>query len=139
MADYKDVLGELFGKVRDVADSTGVRGVYEQGLDRARNYGRIAKLSVGINAQSDELDKVYREIGKLYFDSCEGAGEGLFAPLFDQVKAIREAIQAKAEEINGIKASMEAEKTVRDEAAGVEEEISSFDDVVDATTEDGIQ
>ena len=118
-------------------------GVYAMGVERAKAYGRITRLSVGAGAQADELDKVFREIGRLYYEQNAGHAAGLFVPLFDQVKAIRRAHPGEnAEEIKAIKAiSCECKdkgpSTTR--PTGWKKRSPSFDDVVDATTEDGIQ
>ena len=69
MADYKDIIAGTFnalsGKVKEVAQSGTVRGIYEQGASRAKAFGQLAKLSLSINGDTEELKRVYIEIGKL--------------------------------------------------------------------------
>ena len=85
MADWKDMLAGTLGALQDKArelresdaveqvrrkldeatEGTVVRSVYEQGAARTKIYAKIAKLSLGVNGQTEELKKVYAEIGKL--------------------------------------------------------------------------
>ena len=137
MADYKDIikctLSSIAGKVKEVAESGTVRDIYDKGTSRAKSYTRIAKLTLEMNGESEELKRVYTEIGKLYYEQAKDAPEGFFAPLFSQVKEISDSILAKEEEINAMKAEFEAECAAKD----IDVEIGEFDDIVDATASDG--
>ncbi len=139
MADYRDIISgtisNLVGKVKEVAESGTVRNIYEQGSSRAKAYGRIAKLTLEMNGESEELKRVYTEIGKLYYEQAKDAPEGFFAPLFAQAEEITGSILAKEEEINSMKAAFEAESAGND--ADIDVEITEFEDVVDATENDG--
>ena len=137
MADYKDIikgtLSSIAGKVKEVAESGTVRDIYDKGASRAKSYTRIAKLTLEMNGESEELKRVYTEIGKLYYEQAKDAPEGFFAPLFSQVKEISDSILAKEEEINAMKAEFEAECAAKD----IDVEIGEFDDIVDATASGG--
>ena len=137
MADYKDIikgtLSSIAGKVKEVAESGTVRDIYDKGASRAKSYTRSAKLTLEMNGESEELKRVYTEIGKLYYEQAKDAPEGFFAPLFSQVKEISDSILAKEEEINAMKAEFEAECAAKD----IDVEIGEFDDIVDATASDG--
>ena len=61
MADYKDIFGRLAGKVREAADSSGVLDIYAQGTERAKALGQIAKLSIELKNEHDELQRPFRE------------------------------------------------------------------------------
>ena len=126
MADYKSIitgaLSNVVGKVKEVANKEAVRELYEQGATRAKSYGRIAKLTLEVNTEGENLKRVYTEIGKLYFEQAKDAPEGYFAPLFAQAEEISASIAAKGAEIDALKASME-------EGADVEVE---FEEVVEA-------
>lgn len=136
MADYKDIitgtLKNLAGKVKDVAESSTVRGLYEHGAERAKSYGAIAKLSLEISGDTEELRRAYTEIGKLYFEQARENPEGFFAPLFAQVEEINARIHANEDAINEIKAQIEAENE-----ADINVEFGDFEDVVDSTAADG--
>jgi len=140
MADYKDIiagtLNVLAGKVKEavntVSESMGengsVREVYEAGAGRAKAYARMAKLSLELNGEREELKRVYTEIGKLYYDAAKDAPEGFFASLFAQVDEINARIQAKSDEIDEIKAEVVP--------GDIDVEISEFDDVVSESEND---
>lgn len=136
MADYKDIitgtLKNLAGKVKDVAESSTVRGIYEHGAERAKSYGAIAKLTLEISGDTEELRRAYTEIGKLYFEQARENPEGFFAPLFAQVEEINVRIHANEDAINEIKVQIEAENE-----ADINVEFGDFEDVVDSTAADG--
>ncbi len=136
MADYKEILNggihNFVDKLKETAETTGVRGVYVQGAERAKTYARIAKLTVEQNSDNAELGRVYTEIGRLYYKQARYAPTGVFVPLFEQ-----------AERITGVIREREAEIAALRSAAGssdkdLEVEITSFEDVVNATEEDGV-
>ena len=154
MADYKDIISgtlsslmdkakELAGsesvtrfrdRVRETAETNGIKGVYDQGTSRAKIYGRIAKLSLEMNGQHQELNRVFTEIGKLCYEQYRDNPEGFFAPLFAQAGELGQAIRAKQAEIDALKAELaEAAKGESD----IDVEIGDFEDIVAATEEDG--
>ncbi len=142
MADYKDIIAgtinSIVGKVKEGAESGAVRDIYENGANRAKSYGRIAKLALELNGENEELKRVYTEIGRLYYEQAKDAPEGFFAPLFAQAEEICGRIAAKEDEINSLKADVAA-ATGCDEA-DIDVEIGEFDDfdnIVDATEDDG--
>ena len=154
MADYKDfitgTLGSLAGKakelaesesvlrfrdkIRETAEANGVKGIYDQGPSRAKNYGRIAKLTREMNSQHQELNRVYAEIGKLCYEQYRNNPEGCFAPLFSQVSALSQSIRAKQDEIDALKEEIRASAQGE---ADIDVEIGDFEDIVAATEEDG--
>ena len=143
MSDYKNMiagtLSSLMGKAKDAMESSGVRGVYQQGASRAKSYGRIAKLTLEMNGHADELSKVYTEIGKLYFDQNRTSPEGFFAPLFAQAETLQAAMRDKEAEIAALKEELAIDKAEEGEEPDIEVEISEFEDIVNATEEDGKQ
>ena len=80
MSDTMDkltgTLGELLKKAKEVGaqavetvDKNGtVREAYARGTERTKTYAKIAKLTLELNGESDELRRIYTEIGKLYFE-----------------------------------------------------------------------
>ncbi len=149
MADYKDMLGRVADKAKELAGSEsvgrvvdrlretaangGVREIYSQGANRAKMYGRIARLTLERNGDNTELGRVYAEIGRLYFEQHRDDPEGAFAPLFAQAKALTDRILAKEEEIEALRAEAGSAKGEPD----IEVEIADFEAVVDATEADG--
>ena len=133
MASYKDIitgtLNNIAGKVKEAAESGAIRDIYEHGASRAKSYGQIAKLSLEINGDSEELKKVYAEIGRLYYDQAKEAPEGYFAPLFEQAGALIAGINDKQAQIQAMKEEFEAENAPAVDA--------DFESVVDETEDDG--
>lgn len=137
MSNYKDIItgtiNNLVDKAKNVAESGTVRGIYEQGASRAKAYSRIAKLTLEMNGDTEELRRVYTEIGKLYFEQARENPEGFFAPLFQQAEELAGRIEIKEGEINAIKADIEAQSA----AADIDVEIGDFEEVVSSTENDG--
>ncbi len=134
MADYMEFLGALVNKAKDAVENSGVKEVYQQGADRAKAYSRIARLTLSMNSQADELKKVYTEIGKLYFEQNREKPEGVFAPLFAQAGTLMAELRAKEKEVQELKEELSAEKDIEVE---ISEDIDDFDAVVDATENEG--
>ena len=136
MADYKEMLTgaikNIAGIVKDAAEATGVKEVYEQGIERTKSYGAIAKLTVRINNDEEELKRVYQEIGRLYYEDHKDDPEGFYASLFSQVDALTGAINEKREEIESLKSSIESSTK-----SDIDVEIGEFEDVVNSTEADG--
>ena len=139
MASYKDILGgtlrSLGDKVKEVSEAGGVKEIYTRGAERAKSYARAAKLSLEINGETEELRKIYTEIGKLYFDQNREAPGALFAGLFAQAEEIRGRLADKEAEIRGMRESFEAEQA--EKSGELEVEIGEFEDIVNATETDG--
>ena len=135
MSSYKDILTDALdsigSKVKEVTESGAVRGIYEQGADRMKNVARAAKLTVESSRDSDELKKVYTEIGKLCFEENRTAPGPLYAGLFAQAEELLASLQSKREELGAMKADYEAAR------GDIEVEIGDFEDIVNATENEG--
>lgn len=129
-------LGELMKKAKEVGgqamnavDKNGtVRGVYAKGTERTKAYARIARLTLALNGENEELKKIYTEIGRLYFEQQQGSAGGFFAPLFAQAGETTENIRSIETEIEALKEKIAEESGERD----IEVEIGAFDDIVSA-------
>lgn len=136
MADYKDIISgtlkNIAGKVKEVADSGTVRNIYEQGTERAKSYANIAKLTLELNGDTEELKRVYTEIGKLYYEENRENPEGFFTALFAQVEEINARIREKEDIISEFRASAETAKR-----PDIDVEVGEFEEVVDSTEADG--
>ena len=103
---------------------------------------KAASVPVPLAAPPDykELERVFSEIGKLYYEQTSSSPEGFFAPLFEQVEAIRTSIAAKEAEIEAYKSSFETQQaaagTAPDEA-DLNTRIDDFESIVDQTENDG--
>ena len=156
MSDTMDkltsTLGELMKKAKEVGGQTldavdkngAVRGAYQRGSERTKAYARIAKLTLAVNGENEELKKIYTEIGKLYFEQQQGTANGFFAPLFAQAKErtangffapLFAQAKERAENIRAIEAEIDSLREKIAEESGekdIEVEIGAFDDIVSA-------
>ena len=137
MADYKELLGSLVNKAKDVMDSSGVAEVYQKGASRTRAYSRIARLTLDMNGQAEELRKVYTEIGKLYFEQAREEPQGFFAPLFAQAGKLLDELKTKETELEELKAGLREDKPEKDIEVEITEDIQDFVAVVTATETEG--
>ncbi len=136
MEKIAGTLGDLVKKAKELSlqaveavDRDGtVRSVYARGAERTKAYAKLARLNVELNRQSEELRRIYTEIGKLYFEQERGRAEGIFAPLFAQAETTASALRRLSDEIEEIK----AETLTPDAGKDIEVEIGAFDDVVSA-------
>ncbi len=149
MADYKEILSGIVGKakefaasdtvtglvdkVKSAAEESGVAKVYEDGANRTKAYAKIAKLTLEVNGAHEELNRVYAEIGKLYYEQLKDAPEGYFAPLFAQAQALRGGIEEKEAAVQALKDGLGAAKA----APAEDVEIADFEQIVDATEDEG--
>lgn len=140
MADIKNIItgtiNNIVGKVKEVADNTDVKetvkDIYEQGSSKVKAYSQIAKLSLELTGDKDELKKLYTEIGRLYFEETQEP-DSFFAPLFDQARSVYQRIAEKEELIAALKAAeceCDEEECVCEE--DLEVEICEFEEVVEA-------
>lgn len=124
-------INNIVGKVKDVAESTDVKetvkDIYEQGSNKAKSYGQIAKLSLELVGDKEELKKLYTEIGRLYFEETETPDE-FFAPIFEQAREVANRIKDKEDIIAALKATEEE----AEEAGDIEVEVCEFEEVVEA-------
>ena len=139
---------DTVGKVKAAAEGSTVKEVCDQGANRVKSYGRIAKLSLEMNGDYEELKRVYTEIGKLCYDQFKDAPEGFFAPLFAQVEEISARIERSEAEIEAMKAEAGCQEepdisveivadSVEDAAEEFKAAAEEFQNVVDATESEG--
>ena len=139
---------DTVGKVKAAAEGSTVKEVCDQGANRVKSYGRIAKLSLEMNGDYEELKRVYTEIGKLCYDQFKDAPEGFFAPLFAQVEEISARIERSEAEIEAMKAEVGCQEepdisveivadSVEDAAEEFKAAAEEFQNVVDATETEG--
>lgn len=139
---------DTVGKVKAAAEGSTVKEVCDQGANRVKSYGRIAKLSLEMNGDYEELKRVYTEIGKLCYDQFKDAPEGFFAPLFAQVEEISARIERSEAEIEAMKAEAGCQEepdisveivadSVEDAAEEFKAAAEEFQNVVDATENEG--
>ena len=124
-------------KVKDAAVSTGLKDVYEKSAERAKSFGSATKLTVELNRDHKELERIFSEIGKLYYEQCSGLGDGFFAPLFEQAEKMKEAIREKERKIEEYKASFGGSGMDAAEKEELNGDIADFESIVNQTENDG--
>jgi len=126
-----DKVQNIVNKVVSATEGTAVREICEQGAGVAKTYGSIAKLSLEIAGDKEELKRVYSEIGELYYEQAKDAPEGFFTALFAQAAAIKKDIAEREEYI----ATLKTEVAPAD--ADIDVEIAEFEEVVEETAAEG--
>ena len=136
MANYKDILNgtlrNLSDKAKKLSEPGGVKALYDRGAERAKSYARAAKLSLEINGEGEELRKVYTEIGKLFYEQNAAAPGAIYAGLFSRADELRASLREKEEELHGLSEVFESDKD-----GDLPTEIGDFEDIVNATEQDG--
>lgn len=131
MSNYLDTINSLVGRARELAESGAVRDVYEKGVSRTKSYARMAKLALSIKEDSDALQKLYAEIGRLFVEQNPIAPDAAYTDLFARAQGLRGLIEQKRREMDDLKAD------VGTDGGDIEVEIGSFEDIVNATEDEG--
>jgi len=131
MSNYLDTINKLVGRARELAGSGAVRDVYEKGVSRTKSYARMAKLALSIKEDSDALQKLYAEIGRLFVEQNPIAPDAAYTDLFARAQGLRGLIEQKRREMDDLKAD------VGTDGGDIEVEIGSFEDIVNATEDEG--
>ena len=131
MSNYLDTINNLVGRARELAESGAVRDVYEKGVSRTKSYARMAKLALSIKEDSDALQKLYAEIGRLFVEQNPIAPDEAYTDLFARAQGLRGLIEQKRREMDDLKAD------VGTDGGDIEVEIGSFEDIVNATEDEG--
>ena len=138
MSDYKNLVGSILNKAKDAAQDVGITGVIEKGTQRAKSFGNATKLTLDLNRDRREIERVYSEIGKLCYEQAAGVSDGPFAPLFEQVMTLRESISSKEARIEAYKASIEpADPAAAEAEHEMDGRIDDFESIVNQTETDG--
>lgn len=132
MADYKSILkgtiNSVTKKAKNYVESGGLKDAYDKGSTAARCYANIAKLTLQINGELEEQNKVFIEIGRLCYDENHDNPSGSYAPLFEELKAMDDRIEVMREELEAAKAAVEAAKNGGDYADYYDVEEDDADD-----------
>ena len=90
-----DLAGKAWEKGSDFAD---------RAKEKAKSTARIAKLNFEIKAEENTIEKAYREIGRLYYETCGANPEGFFIQLCEEISACCDHIDEMEAEIAALKA-----------------------------------
>ncbi len=142
MKDFSDIKNAVLSSIGKAADAG--KGIANKAADKAKSGARIAKLTVEIAGEKENMKKAYMEIGKLYYDTHKDDPEGFFIQLCDEVSLAQRSIAEKEAEIDSLKLSEdddageaeEFEKLVEAEAAAGEEDGIVIDITITKDTDD---
>lgn len=146
----KDIGGKAFDATKDFAGKAA---------DKAKAGGRIAKLSMEVAQEKENMKKTYLEIGKLYYDTHKDDSEGFFIQLCEEISIAEKTIADKEAEIASLKEGfgssdpdidVEFEEVVAEEesaaeapaeecAAAVEEAAETVAEEAEAVVEDAVE
>lgn len=100
-------LGKGVDGARDFAEKAAdsTKDLAGKVADKAKTGTRIAKLTMEIAGERENMKKAYVEIGKLYYDTHKDAPEGFFIQLCEEVALAERNIAEREAEIAELKAS----------------------------------
>ncbi len=107
MKDFSDIKNAVLSSIGKAADAG--KGIANKAADKAKSGARIAKLTVEIAGEKENMKKAYMEIGKLYYDTHKDDPEGFFIQLCDEVALAQKSIAEKEAEIEALKLADEGE------------------------------
>ena len=137
MKDFSEIKNAVLSSIGKAADAG--KDIAGKAADKAKSGARIAKLSMEIAGEKENMKKAYIEIGKLYYDTHKDDPEGFFIQLCDEVSLAQKNIADKEAEIDTLKLTesgdddvdvdieidIDFEKVVEEDEAAAEEEVPS--------------
>ncbi|MCM1149167.1 MAG: hypothetical protein NC319_03630 [Butyricicoccus sp.] len=109
MKDFSEIKNVVLSSIGKAADAG--KGIANKAADMAKSGARIARLTVEIASEKENMKKAYMEIGKLYYDTHKDDPEGFFIQLCDEVALAQKNIADKEAEIDELKLAEESEGT----------------------------
>lgn len=95
--NYQDLKQKLVDKVSDAMDTVS---------ERAKYAGKMAKLTVGTNAELENIQKAYAEIGKLYYEQYRDYADAFMAQLCDEITQANERVADMEHQMDELRAAM---------------------------------
>ena len=95
MTESKEIFDRLMDRMKTYTEGKSFNEIYEDGLNRANNLGKTAKLLWEVSSDGTELDRVFIEIGKLYYEEHRDDPSDFYKPLFERVEEITGEIESK--------------------------------------------
>lgn len=96
--EYNDKIIAAFrnlGKTTETfTEKSGLKDIYDKCTNKVKSLGNYAKLSMKYNNLYEQLQKVYTEIGKIYYREHYNLPESIYEVLFQKVAELNEEISA---------------------------------------------
>ena len=80
-----------------------LKNLTETSLDRAKDYGEIAKLSVLNRAKEETVNKLYAELGRRYYQTHGLAPEAGYEAVCDKITDLKAKIESNKNRITELK------------------------------------
>lgn len=126
MKDFSEIKNAVLSSIGKAADAG--KDIANKAADKAKSGARIAKLTMEIASEKENMKKAYVEIGKLYYDTHKDDPEGFFIQLCDEVALAQKSIADKEAEIEALKLTEESD----DAGEGIDIDIEiDFEKVVE--------
>ena len=95
----------LFNQVKDIFSNLKEKGAAVAGTaaDKTKDAARIAKLTVDMGTEKENMKKAYLELGKAYYEEHKDSADGLFAQLCEEITAVAGRIDAMQSELDTLK------------------------------------
>ena len=127
-------------QMKDLFSSLKERGteVAATAADKTKDAARIAKLTMDLGSEKENLKKAYLELGKAYYEEHKDTAEGLYAQLCEEITAAADRVDGIQNELDSLKegfrpaAQPDFEEVVSGEEADITVEI-----VEESAEEDG--
>lgn len=129
MKDFSEIKNVVLSSIGKAADAG--KGIANKAADKAKSGARIAKLTVEIASEKENMKKAYMEIGKLYYDTHKDDPEGFFIQLCDEVALAQKNISDKEAEIEALKAAEESESAEIEIDIDISVDSDAFEKVVE--------
>ena len=108
-SELKNMVLSSIGKAADAGKDLAVKAadiskdIAGKAADKAKAGTRIAKLSMEIAGEKDNMKKAYIEIGKLYYDTHKDDPDGFFIQLCEEISLSLKNIAEKEAEIEELR------------------------------------
>jgi hypothetical protein len=101
MANFDELMQKAKDTMETIADKS--LELYKMAEEKTKLLAKITKLSAEITFEKGNVRKLYRELGKLYYDLYKNAPEPGFAQTCEEITASLEVIAFKQKEIDALK------------------------------------
>lgn len=120
----KDIFSSVKEKGAEVAASLKEKGVEvaAAAADKTKDAARIAKLTVDLGTEKDNLKKAYLELGKACYEEYKDNADGLFAQLCGEITVAAARVEETQAELDTLKGGFRSQSQPDFESVVAEQE-----------------